>query len=180
MSRFPKAYADRVAKLRVPTGFLLVAAFAYMAQPTLRTFFWGLPIAGVGLWLRAWAAGHLRKNQTLARSGPYAYTRNPLYLGTLLVALGLAVAAKRPALAVLFSSVFYCVYLPVIELEQQHLAKLFPEFEEYAAKVPMIFPKLPDNPQPGEFDWKIYRKNQEYQALLGFLAGAAYLFWRAS
>src|SRR5213078_1051628 len=99
---------------------------------------WGAPIAVLGLLLRGWAAGHLAKNQRLATGGPYAMTRNPLYLGTLLVAAGLAIASREVMLAVLFAAAFALVYLPAIELEEQHLRKLFPEYEEYARRVPRL------------------------------------------
>ena len=89
MPWFTKPYADFVQRLRVPIGFLLAAAFAYWSSPTEASIEWGAPISIAGLLLRGWAAGHLAKNESLAVSGPYALTRNPLYLGTLLVALGL-------------------------------------------------------------------------------------------
>src|SRR5690349_4696672 len=123
---FPKPYADFAQRLRAPSGFLLAAAFGWWSAPTAASLLWGAPVAVAGLLLRAWAAGHLAKNQRLATGGPYALTRNPLYLGTLLVAAGLAVASRRAALAVPFAAAFALVYLPAIELEEQHLRKLFP------------------------------------------------------
>src|SRR5579872_649811 len=112
---FPKPYADVVARLRVPGGFVLVAAFALFSRPTFRSLGIGIPISVVGILLRAWAAGHLEKNQRLATSGPYACTRNPLYIGTLLVAAGLVTASRSWYLAGLFGAVFFLIYLPVIE-----------------------------------------------------------------
>lgn len=91
---FPKPYADAVARLRVPAGFVMLAAFAWFSHPTARTLLFGIPLSLDGLALRAWAAGHLAKNQRLAQSGPYAATRNPLYLGSLITALGLAAAGN--------------------------------------------------------------------------------------
>ena len=177
---FPKPYADLAARLRVPCGFLLVAAFAYFSAPTFASLALGLPVAAAGLLLRAWAAGHLAKNQRLAISGPYAYVRNPLYLGTLLVALGFAMAASRWLLAALFAGVFVLIYLPVVELEEQHLQSLFPEYAGYAARVPRLLPRLTRARGGHPFRWGLYRKNQEYQALLGFLAGVAWLVWKAT
>ena len=176
---FPKPYADRVAKLRVPAGFVLIAAFLYFAAPDTRSLAVGVPVAFVGLCLRAWAAGHLEKNRQLAVSGPYRFVRNPLYLGTLIVALGFAIAARRREVAILFAVVFGGVYLPVIELEEQHLRKLFPSYEEYASRVPQLIPRLrgPGNPRP--FAWRLYMVNQEYKAALGFVAGLAVLLWKA-
>src|ERR1700722_10294856 len=116
---FPKPYADLVAKLRVPAGFLMVAAFAAFSYPTRGSMELGLPVSIAGLALRAWAAGHLAKDQRLAVSGPYAFTRNPLYLGTLITALGLATAGHSFGLAILFGVLFAVVYLPEIELAEQ-------------------------------------------------------------
>jgi protein-S-isoprenylcysteine O-methyltransferase Ste14 len=176
---FPKPYADAVAKLRVPSGFLLVVAFAWLARPTVDSLLIGVPVSLLGLLLRGWAAGHLAKNETLAMSGPYAYVRNPLYIGTLLVAAGLVIAARRWELALLFAAVFTLVYLPVIELEEQHLRKLFPEYARYADRVRMLFPGARQPGQMAGFRWALYRRNEEYQALLGFLAGLAFLVWKA-
>src|SRR5258708_7695686 len=122
---FPKPYADFVARLRVPSGFLLAAAFAWFAQPSVQSLTYGLPISVAGLALRAWAAGHLAKNQRLATSGPYAYTRNPLYLGTLIVAAGLAVAGRSVGLAVLFAAGFLPGFPPVVLPLRPHLPPPF-------------------------------------------------------
>jgi protein-S-isoprenylcysteine O-methyltransferase Ste14 len=176
---FPKPYADFVARLRVPAGFLLVAAFAWLSRPTVESLAWGAPVSFAGLLLRGWAAGHLAKNRRLATTGPYAYTRNPLYLGTLLVALGLSIAAQSVWLAVLFAVVFAFVYLPVIELEEQHLRKLFPEYTRYAERVPRLWMRLPGSGGDG-FRWQLYIKNQEYQALAGYLGGLLLLYWKAT
>lgn len=177
-ARFPKFYADRVAKLRVPFGFALVAAFGWFAAPTPGSLALGLPVAVLGLLLRAWAAGHLAKNQQLAVSGPYRYTRNPLYLGTLIVAAGLTIACRSVWLGLLFGAVFVLVYLPVMELEEQHLRKIFPEYAAYAARVPALAPRLRGGKCPHPFRWPLYLKNQEYQAGLGLLAGMLFLLWK--
>jgi protein-S-isoprenylcysteine O-methyltransferase Ste14 len=180
MRQFPKPYADTVAKLRVPSGFLIVIVFAVFSHPTARSLAIGLPISVLGLSLRAWAAGSLAKNRQLATGGPYAYTRNPLYIGTLLVAAGLAIASRSPWLGALFAAVFLFVYLPVIQLEEQHLRRLFPEYEAYAAEVPALFPRLrrfsPKNPNP--FRVGLYLTNKEYQAGVGLIAGMLFLFWK--
>jgi protein-S-isoprenylcysteine O-methyltransferase Ste14 len=175
---FPKPYADLVARLRVPFGFVLVAAFAWLSQPDARSLAWGLPVAVAGLWLRGWAAGYLAKNERLATSGPYAHVRNPLYVGTALVAAGLAVASREALLGVLFGAFFVLVYLPAIELEEQHLRRLFPDYAAYAQRVPMLWPRPGARGSSG-FEWRLYWKNEEYQALLGLLAGAALLVWKA-
>lgn len=178
MIRFPKPYADAVARLRVPSGFLLVLVFAWFSRPTPESLLWGIPVSIAGLALRGWAAGCLAKNQRLATGGPYAHTRNPLYVGTLLVAAGLAVAARSGWLALLFGAVFLLVYLPVIQLEEQHLRAIFPEYEEYAMRVPALWPRWNGGGGP-PFQWSLYRKNQEYQAGLGLAAGFLFLLWKA-
>src|SRR5947209_1668541 len=155
MSGF-KAYADFVAKLRVPTGFVLVAAFAWLSRPSVASLTIGLPLSIAGLLLRGWAAGHLEKNIRLAESGPYAYVRNPLYLGTALVAAGLVIASRRWVLATIFGAVFGLVYLPVITLEEQHLRTLFPGFAAYAANVPALRPTWRFAGRAQAFRWDLY------------------------
>lgn len=180
MMRFPKRYADVVARLRVPSGFLIVLVFAWLSHPTVPSLGAGLPFAMVGLGLRAWAAGCLAKNQQLARSGPYAHMRNPLYVGTLLVALGLVIASRNLWLGLLFAVVFVFVYLPVIQLEEQHLRALFPDYADYAAEVPALAPRLTPAPQKNSqpFRVSLYLRNREYQAGAGFAAGMLFLLWK--
>jgi len=179
LSRFPKAYADAVAKLRVPFGFAMVAAFVWFSNPTIGSLWYGLPISLAGLAIRAWAAGHLEKNTQLAVSGPYTYVRNPLYIGTVLAAAGFAIASREWPLGALFAAVFVFVYLPVIELEEQHLRELFPSYGDYCERVPMLIPRWSRQEAARRFRWAVYRRNEEYNALLGFLAGAAVLLWKA-
>ncbi len=173
---FPKAYADVVARLRVPTGFLLMVGFAWLSAPSVKSMSVGLPVSIFGLLLRGWATGHLAKNQQLATSGPYAYIRNPLYAGTLIVAAGIVIASASAWLAVVFALVFFLVYFPVIELEEQHLRKIFPSYAEYAVHVHRLLPLSRwRGAAPGVFRWSLYRRNEEYQAFLGFLVAATWL-----
>jgi protein-S-isoprenylcysteine O-methyltransferase Ste14 len=172
---FPKPYADRVAKLRVPGGFVLAAAFLWLAAPTWDSLARGVGVALLGLALRAWAAGHLEKNTALSDGGPYQYVRNPLYLGSLIIAAGFIIAARRWELAVLSAAVFLLIYLPVVELEEQHLQGLFPAYALYAREVPRLWPRIPKRASPRRFRWALFLKNQEYQAWAGFAAGVAIL-----
>jgi protein-S-isoprenylcysteine O-methyltransferase Ste14 len=184
MIQFPKPWADAVARLRVPSGFLIVLVFGWFSHPTPQSMLIGVPLSIAGLLLRAWAAGCLAKNRELATGGPYAHTRNPLYIGTLLVAAGLAVASRSPGLALLFAAVFLLIYLPVIQNEEQHLRQLFPEYSAYAGRVPALWPRLTPAAQQKDknitnpFRISLYLKNQEYQAGLGFLAGMLFLLWK--
>jgi len=176
---FPKPYADQVARLRVSSGFVLVAMFAWLSRPNGVSMLIGMPISVLGLLLRGWAAGHLAKNLELAQSGPYAHTRNPLYLGTLLVAAGLVIAGRSILLAAIFITVFTFVYLPVIELEEQHLRNLFADYDSYAMRVPKLMGRRSGRPELARtFDPRLYWRNREYEALCGFAAGAAFLFWK--
>jgi protein-S-isoprenylcysteine O-methyltransferase Ste14 len=176
---FSKLYADRVARLRVPAGFVMVAAFGWFSHPDALSLAVGLPFSACGLALRAWAAGHLAKDQRLATSGPYSFTRNPLYLGTLITALGLAAAGRSIGLALLFAALFALVYLPAIELEEQHLMKILPGYAEFAARVPLLMPRWPAQSGPDRFSAALYIRNREYQALLGWSIGVAWLIVRA-
>jgi protein-S-isoprenylcysteine O-methyltransferase Ste14 len=177
---FPKPYADFVAKLRVPCGFLLLAAFALLSKPAPESMWIGIPISIAGLLLRAWSAGHLAKNQELATSGPYAYIRNPLYLGTLVVAAGIVISCRDGWLALVFAAVFLLVYLPVIELEEQHLRKIFPNYASYAKHIHRLVPTGKWAGRKASFSWSLYRRNEEYKALLGFLLAVAWMIikWR--
>lgn len=175
---FPKPYADFAQRLRVPAGFVLLIAFAWLSRPSLFSMEAGLPISLLGLLLRGWAAGHLAKNQELATSGPFAYVRNPLYLGTLITAAGLVVAARGVWLMLLFAAVFALVYLPAIELEEQHLRAIFPAYAEYAAKISRFLPRAKWAAARKSFSWPLYRRNEEYKALAGFLIAVGWLAWR--
>jgi len=155
-----------------------VAAFLWMSEPSTRSLAVGIPVSFVGLAIRGWAAGHLEKNTALTESGPYAWVRNPLYIGTLTVSAGLAIAARRWELGALFAVVFLLVYLPVVELEEQYLRELFPAFPAYESRVPKLLPRAPSRAAGKTFQWKLYRHNREYQALLGFMAGVAVLLWK--
>ena len=181
MPRFPQKYAERVQRLRVPVGFLLLAAFAVLARPGIESILASLPIILLGLAIRAWAAGHLEKNLTLADSGPYAYTRNPLYLGSFIVALGFAAAGASVILAVIFTAAFLGIYLPVMEREEDHLLTIFPAYKAYAARVPLLWPKFGAQGSHS-FSPTVYVKNQEYKAALGVVTGLAVLavktYWR--
>jgi len=171
-----KRYAELAARIRVPSGFVVAALYIIFSHPTPRSLAIGIPVGFAGHLLRAWGTVHLAKNEKLATGGPFAYTRNPLYLGTLTVAAGFALAGWNPWLAALFAAYFSIVYLPVIGEEEAHLRRLFPEYQDYAARVPRLAPRLTRATQPsGRFQWSLYIRNREYQALAGFLAGAALL-----
>jgi protein-S-isoprenylcysteine O-methyltransferase Ste14 len=166
-----------VARWRVPLGFALGVAYLVFAQPTIPLLIAGSIVALAGLGVRAYAAGHLEKDQRLAMGGPYAYTRNPLYLGSLLIGIGLVLAGAQWELGAVFVIFFLVVYGPVMRREERNLRQRFgQEFDDYAAKVPLFFPVgKPLKPSRTNFEWKRYRRNREYEAALGYLAGVLFL-----
>src|SRR6266480_6996117 len=119
---------------RVPLGFVSAALFFLLARPRLLTLLIGGMVALPGLALRAWATGHLRKNDTLATTGPYAYTRNPLYLGSFVIGVGFTIAAGRLVLGLVFAILFLGIYVPVMRVETKTLDELFgKDYQDYAA-----------------------------------------------
>lgn len=159
-------------RFRVPLGFLFAAIFLFFAKPTFLTLIIGAVISIIGLLIRAWASGHIRKNQNLAISGPYAYTRNPLYVGSFIMGLGFTIAAGVWWLAILFAVLFLGIYLPVMRNEAKELTEIFGEsFEKYAKEVPLFIPRLSkykdENSSAKTFEMELYLRYREYQAALG-------------
>jgi protein-S-isoprenylcysteine O-methyltransferase Ste14 len=170
-------YAAWAARWRVPLGFLLGVAYLVFAQPTPKLLFSGSAAVLAGLLIRAWAAGCLDKNQHLAIGGPYAYTRNPLYLGSLAMGAGFAVAGGSWMLGLALVILFLLIYWPVMRREEAFLRQQFRgAFPGYARVVPFFFPALRARTGGGEpFRWSQYRKNREYQAALGSATLIAFL-----
>ena len=167
--------------MRVPAGFAIAALFAWFAEPTPGRLAAGAIVALGGLALRAASAGHVQKNRRLATSGPYAYTRNPLYLGSAMGALGLALAGGRWWLFLLVALFFGAVYVPVMRREQDHLTAMFGEaYADYARAVPMFLPRLRPwrgaAAREGRFDPKLYWNNREYEASFAFVVIVAVLW----
>jgi protein-S-isoprenylcysteine O-methyltransferase Ste14 len=158
-------------RIRVPLGFLFAVLYFWLARPTWRSLMLGAIGVLAGLFIRALASGHVRKNEALATSGPYAYTRNPLYLGSLLMGLGFCVAARSWWVGAALVLMFVAIYLPVISGEEKFLRQKFPAFEEYAQRVPRMVPRLTRGATAGEasggFSFELYLKHREYNALLG-------------
>lgn len=167
-------------RIRVPLGFAFAAAYIWLARPTLRSIFIGGCIALIGLIFRALASGHVQKNEQLTVSGPYAHTRNPLYLGSLVIAAGFLVAARSWWIAVITVVIFVTVYLPVIRAEEAFLQAQFPEFTDYARHVPRLFPRLtPHQSSSNRFSMHLYWKHREYNAAIGFVFMIAVLITKA-
>ena len=160
---------DRIAKrIRVPLGFVFAAAYIWLAHPTWRSIAAGSCVAVLGLIVRALASGHVRKNEQLTTSGPYAYTRNPLYLGSLVIATGFAIAARSYWVALIAAGIFFAIYIPVMRSEEQFLRSQFSDFDDYCRHVPRLFPRLtPYRSSANAFAAHLYWKHREYNAALG-------------
>ncbi len=178
MIKFDKRLVQRV---RVPLGFLFAIVFLIFARPTLLTLAIGSVVVCVGVLIRAWASGHIRKAKTLAVSGPYGYTRNPLYLGSLILGLGFTVAAGIWWLAILFCILFLGIYLPVMRVEIGDMREIFgEEFDEYEKNVPLLIPRFTVWKNTGErFDSKLYSQYREYRAAIGAAVVIAILVAKA-
>jgi protein-S-isoprenylcysteine O-methyltransferase Ste14 len=174
--------SDKAMRWRVRFGYVLVFFVAWLAHPTPVSILVGVLIALPGLFLRGAAAGHLRKHEALATSGPYAYTRNPLYLGSALLALGMVVAAKSWILALLIAGYFAYFYSLVMRREERELRERYgAAFEEYAARVPLFLAKFSAaaRAEAGgsvKFSWAQYGQNREWQATAGALLVILFLW----
>jgi protein-S-isoprenylcysteine O-methyltransferase Ste14 len=168
---------QRIARrIRVPLGFL--TAVLYLVElwrhaPRPAAVAWSLVLVIPGLWLRAYASGYVKKNQELTTTGPYAHTRNPLYLGSMLIAAGFAVALLSWPVALVLASGFLLIYVPVIAAEERFLRSAFPEFDAYCRRVPRLLPRLTPGDVTasgaGRFSLTLYLKHREYNALLGVI-----------
>ena len=163
-------------RVRVPLGFVVAAVFLVFARPSWHTLGLSLLLVLPGLWLRGYAAGYVKKNAELTRTGPYAYTRNPLYLGSMGIASGFAIAAGQLWLGLLLVVLFLSIYVPTILSEETFLRGAFASFEEYAQRVPRLLPRLTPahfadaNTGGGRFSAERYLHHREYNALMGAVA----------
>jgi protein-S-isoprenylcysteine O-methyltransferase Ste14 len=177
--------ADRIRQSRVPLGYVFAAAFLVFARPTPAAIAAGMVLFALGAAVRTWAAGHIRKREVLAVTGPYAHTRNPLYFGSFLMACGALIMGRNPWIAVASFLVAVPLYRSVILNEEVLLARLFGEdFAAYMREVPRFFPRLIVPPQSrGAFDWGLVLRHREWQAWLGGVALAlamlARWYWSA-
>ena len=174
---------QRVARrIRVPLGFVAAALYLFelwRRAPLPAAIAISLLLVVPGLWLRAWAAGTVKKDRELARTGPYAHTRNPLYLGSMLIAAGFALALMSWPLAVVLAVGFAAIYIPVIASEERFLRSAFPEFDSYCRSVPRLLPRFSAAPAPGSgssgrpgdqdqgFSFARYLRHREYNSALG-------------
>lgn len=175
---------EKIARrIRVPLGFVTAALYLFelwRRAPEPTAVAWSLVLVLPGLWLRGYAAGYVKKNRELTQTGPYAYVRNPLYVGSILIAAGFAVALLSWVVAVALAVMFALIYVPVIASEERFLRATFAEFEDYCQRVPRLIPRLtpantsarpPGQPEAdtivGNFSFGLYLRHREYNSAIG-------------
>jgi protein-S-isoprenylcysteine O-methyltransferase Ste14 len=170
---------QRVARrIRVPLGFLSAAVYLlelWRREPRPTAVACSLLLVLPGLWLRAYASGYVKKNRELTQTGPYAYTRNPLYLGSILIAAGFALALLSWPVAAMLTAMFLIIYIPVIASEERFLGQTFPDFTDYRRRVPRLIPRLTPAPlapgqtevSTGKFSVDLYLRHREYNSAIG-------------
>jgi protein-S-isoprenylcysteine O-methyltransferase Ste14 len=171
-------------RIRVPLGFLTGALYLfelYRRVPQPSAVAWSLALVVPGLWLRAYASGYVNKNRELTMTGPYAHTRNPLYLGSMLIAAGFAVALLSWPVALVLVLGFAVIYIPVIASEERFLRAAFADFDGYCQRVPRLIPRFTPATRPGGqkagiseqespsggFSLSLYIQHREYNAGIG-------------
>lgn len=173
---------DFFARWRVRIGYVLAVLVLYLSRPVPRSILLGACVGVIGLLIRAYAAGYLHKQSLLTTTGPYAHTRNPLYFGSSILALGAAMAMNSWPSAILLLAYFALVYTFVMRREELELRRHHgTAFDAYAQSVPLFFPRLtpakqstvssldPNATPSRSFSFAQFRRNHEHQATLGFL-----------
>lgn len=184
--RFVNSVEKYVTHWRVTFGYLFALVYLFVVRPnSLFLLVLGIEIALLGLLIRIWAAGYLRKSQELCTSGPYAYVRHPLYLGSFLLGFGFCLAGssfkyllRSSIIWLIFLFSFGIVYFFQIYMEEKRMEKKFEkEYQQYSRAVPLFFPRLTryEGEKIGFFDFNLFRKNREYLALIGFLLLALFI-----
>jgi protein-S-isoprenylcysteine O-methyltransferase Ste14 len=171
----------KLSATRVPAGYVLAVLFLLLARPEPLSMIIGLAVAAVGEMIRLWAAGHIEKTQTLATGGPYAHTRNPLYVGSTVMALGAAIAADN-AIVVAAVVVYFGVFYPAVIAEESKFlrGKFGDDYDAWAREVPAFLPRVtPGGPRRSRFSWERVLRNHEWRAALALPALAALLYLRS-
>jgi protein-S-isoprenylcysteine O-methyltransferase Ste14 len=168
------------SRLRVPAGWVVGALVLAFARPAPASLALGLPLAVLGEALRLWASGHIEKTRALATGGPYAHTRNPLYLGSVLLALGVAVASASVWVVAAVALYFLAFYPSAIREEAGYMREKFgPDYAVWAAAVPPFLPRLtPGGPRATRFEWSRVRANREWRTALALPLAVALLHAR--
>jgi len=172
-----QSWGKTAQKLRVPVGALIGVVFLLLMHPSVRSLWIGGVVTAAGSLLRLWAAGHIDKGRVLARGGPYALTRNPLYLGSFLMALGVLLAGQGYWLLLPFAIFFLAFYYPVMKAEEQELWQGHGDaYREYVAQVPLFLPRLSSaGGETSRFLWSRVLRNREHNTLAGLLLAEVFL-----
>ena len=179
-SRTTRDIWARVARrIRVPLGFIFAVVYVWLARPSKISLITGALLLIPGLVLRGLASGHVQKDRQLTTSGPYAYTRNPLYVGSLVLAAGFAIAARSWWIVAIMFAMFTVIYIPVIAGEERFLRQAFPGYDDYARRVPRMLPRLtPYGSQQSTYSSALYWQHREYQATIGCVAVLVILLFK--
>lgn len=163
-------------RIRVPLGFLFAVFYFWRARPDWLSLVLGAAVAALGVFLRAMASGHVKKNEELATTGPYAYSRNPLYLGSIIIAIGFAIASRDLWVAAGFIVLFALIYVPVIRSEEAFLRQRFATYNDYSQSIKRLLPHtLWFRGLMSGFSPALYQQHREYNALIGAAAMLAAL-----
>lgn len=168
--------------VRTKSAWLIVVPFFLLAGPTRASLAIGIVLSLAGLALRGWSAGTIHKGETLTTSGPYAFVRNPLYVGSFFIGAGLAVAGGSWLWLVLFLVFFVALYAPTVAAEAARLTEQFGHrYVEYSDRVPAFIPRLTPfrggvGRRAARFEWSQYQRNREWEALLGAAAAFGVLW----
>jgi len=176
----PSRWSRVARRIRVPLGFAFAVVYLWLARPSAESMLIGAVFVATGLAIRALASGQLRKNETLATSGLYSYTRNPLYLGSILIGGGFVVAGNRMWIWLILLALLLLIYLPVIRSEEEFLRGKFPDFDSYARTVPRLLPRWSGESLVSGFSSRQYTKHREYNALIGavlMMLALAFKMW---
>jgi protein-S-isoprenylcysteine O-methyltransferase Ste14 len=160
-----------IARLRVTIGFVASTAVLWVARPTLQSLVAGAVIAAIGEAIRLWAAGHLEKGREVTTSGPYAFTRHPLYLGSTIIGVGLAVASASVIVAAIVLAYLTITLTAAIATEEAHLTQKFGA----------AYPDYREGRSAGErrrFSFARAMRNREYRAVAGLLIVIGVLAWK--
>ncbi|MGH9801320.1 MAG: methyltransferase family protein [Blastocatellia bacterium] len=173
----------KLQRLRVPIGFVTAILFVAFSRPGWSSLAAGVPLALLGALIRAWASGHLRKNAELATCGPYAHTRNPLYFGSFVMAVGCAIAGGSWLIGAWLIAFFLTIYWPVMQAESVHMQTLFGEaYARWSAAVPLFIPRLTPyrSGQTRSFSFGQYSHHREWRGLIGLSIVIAVLILKAA
>jgi protein-S-isoprenylcysteine O-methyltransferase Ste14 len=160
---------SRVARrIRVPLGFVFAALYIWLAKPSWMSIAAGAAVAASGIALRGAASGHVKKNEELTTTGPYAHTRNPLYVGSMIIGVGFGIASRSWWIALVLVLLFVTIYVPVVRSEEAFLRSKFPGFDEYARRVPRFGYRLARGGYARrQFSRELYLQHREYNAAVG-------------